>query len=294
MKTIKKQSIQAFFLGIAIATGITLTSAAIAAISLSGESLNMSDINNFSTAAATQDLVSTSIGPVETRYYQKTRYYQVGIMTREKYDDGCYYNFNNVDMSNENTLNQTKTGAIKLVVADPGGIKRKIKEIINEYNATISRENATKNSYEVIIHTAIDQFDDLIDNISILTEDKNIEKITCSENVTIPMVNTQNDLQKMQIWASRYQRIFDLKVAEFDRAHESELVHKLQQLENAEAQYQNYQQQVEALQERADFLKNTTDRTIISIFVIETTEDEKVVDEMDFGDWLVKTFIGQG
>jgi len=297
MKTISKQPIQAFFLGIMISIGITLTGATIAAVSLAGSAsvsfseanLNISGTNG---ATSTSASLATSTGPTTVNNYTKTRYYQQGTMTREKYDDGCYYNFNNVDMSDDNTLNQTKTGALHLTVVEPDEVRIKVEEIIKKYVVSISRENATKNSYEVIIQTPIDQFEDIVLELSGLVEDKaNIEKITCSENVTIPMTNTRNDLQKMQIWADRYKRVFDFKVAEFDRAHESELVRKLRELETAEATYQKYQQQVDALQERADFLKNMSTHATISILIVETTE--KAVKEKDLGEWLMTLFTGQ-
>jgi IS1 family transposase len=103
------------------------------------------------------------------------------------------------------------------------------------------------------------------------------------------MTNTRNDLQKMQIWADRYKRVFDFKVGEFDRAHESELVQKLRELETAEATHQKYQQQVDALQERADFLKNMSTHATISIFIVETT----AIKEKDLGEWLTTFFTGQ-
>jgi len=306
MKTITKQSVQAFALGIAIA--ITTT---VAAVSLSGSasvthddggnattgaaSLTISGSNGASSASATLDLQQYQANAQMVQYYQKARYYQQGTMTREKYDDGCYYNFNNVDMSDKNNLDQAKTGALQIIVIDPSETRAKVEKIIKTHDVFISRENSTKNSYEVIIQTPVDKFEGIISELVGLVEDmKNLEKITCSENVTIPMINTKNDLQKMQVWTDRYKQIFDLKVTEFDNAHNNDLVRKLRALEVAEGIYQNYQKQVDALQERFDFLKNVTDHATISIFIVETTEEEKVIVEEDLGQWLTKIFTGNG
>jgi len=311
MKTINKQSVQAFALGIAIAIATTLTGIAVAAVTLGGSAsvahgdggnaaigaatLTVSGSNGGSSAAASLNLQQYQENPQMVQYYQKARYYQQGTMTREKYDDGCYYNFNNVDMSDKNNLDQAKTGALQIIVIDPSETRTKVEKIIKTHDVFISRENSTKNSYEVIIQTPVDKFEGIISELVSLVEDmKNLKKIACSENVTIPMINTKNDLQKMQVWTDRYKQIFDLKVTEFDNAHNNDLVRKLRDLEVAEGIYQNYQKQVDALQERFDFLKNVTDHATISIFIVETTEEEKLIVEEDLGQWLTKIFTGNG
>jgi len=293
MKT-KKQPIQAFFLGIMISIGITLTGATIAAVSLSGSAstsyseatLNISGTNSATSASANMNLANQEMA----EHYQKTRYHQLGTMTREKYDDGCYYNFNSIGISAQGEKNQAKTGGLRWVTADISETRYKIDEIADNHRAVISRENFTKDRYEVILRTEVGEFDDVMTKLSKLDhENDTLVMIACSENVTIPMINTENDLQKMKVWTERYKRVFDLKIEEFERAHDSELVNNLRELESAELTFQNYQKQVDALQEKSDFLANITEYSTISISISK----EENAHKDHFGQWLVTLFTGQ-
>jgi len=194
MRTINNKTIKSYVIGAAIATSITLAGAVFSEINMSGSASVSYDEGDFDNT------------------------YRASLNTAAGHtNDGCMFYYRNVDLNDEDTLAQTKTGSIKIKVDDPGKTRISVAKIIKQYSAHISREQTTKSSYSLIIHPQVDKFKDVI---SALTKEvsntRDLEKVTCSENVTNQLNSALKILKTKQAIAKRIETIYDQALLDFD------------------------------------------------------------------------------